>query len=102
MSINREAGERIVHAYTQAVGPMNYFVAQEIESAIRQGLTVANILEAIQITSFAPRPSAAYLRAVLPELDPRRGQPSPATATIQLVAKSRLEIRAKGIPERRF
>ena len=65
VSINREAGERIVHAYTQAVGPMNYFVAQEIESAIRQGLTVANVLEAIQITSFAPRPSAAYLRAVL-------------------------------------
>lgn len=65
MSINREAGERIVQAFTQAVGPMNYFVAQEIESAIRQGLTVANVLEAIQITSFAPRPSAAYLRAVL-------------------------------------
>ena len=65
MSINREAGERIVQAYTQAVGPMNYYVAQEIESAIRQGLTVANVLEAIQITSFAPRPSAAYLRAVL-------------------------------------
>lgn len=65
VSINREAGERIVQAFTQAVGPMNYFVAQEIESAIRQGLTVANVLEAIQITSFAPRPSAAYLRAVL-------------------------------------
>ena len=65
VSINREAGERIVQAYTQAVGPMNYYVAQEIESAIRQGLTVANVLEAIQITSFAPRPSAAYLRAVL-------------------------------------
>ena len=26
---------------------------------------MANVLEAIQITSFAPRPSAAYLRAVL-------------------------------------
>lgn len=65
VSINREAGERIVQAFTQAVGPMNYYVAQEIESAIRQGLTVANVLEAIQITSFAPRPSAAYLRAVL-------------------------------------
>lgn len=65
VSINREAGERIVQAFTQAVGPMNYYLAQEIESAIRQGLTVANVLEAIQITSFAPRPSAAYLRAVL-------------------------------------
>ena len=65
MSINREAGERIVQAFTQAVGPMNYFIAQEIEKAIQQGLTVANVLEAIQITSFAPRPSAAYLRAVL-------------------------------------
>ena len=65
VSINREAGERIVQAYTQAVGPMNYFVAQEIEKAVQQGLTVANVLEAIQITSFAPRPSAAYLRAVL-------------------------------------
>ena len=65
VSINREAGERIVQAFTQAIGPMNYFVAQEIESAIQQGLTVANVLEAIQITSFAPRPSAAYLRAVL-------------------------------------
>lgn len=65
VSINREAGQRIVQAFTQAVGPMNYYVAQEIESAIRQGLTVANVLEAIQITSFAPRPSAAYLRAVL-------------------------------------
>ena len=65
VSINREAGERIVQAFTQAVGPMNYFIAQEIEKAIQQGLTVANVLEAIQITSFAPRPSAAYLRAVL-------------------------------------
>lgn len=65
VSINREAGERIVQAFTQAVGPMNYFVAQEIEKAVQQGLTVANVLEAIQITSFAPRPSAAYLRAVL-------------------------------------
>lgn len=63
--ISAEDGERIAHAYLGAIGPLNAFTARMIEDAIKQGLTVDNILAAIEHTAFAPRPSAAYLRAIL-------------------------------------
>lgn len=63
--ISAEDGERIAHAYLGAIGPLNAFTARMIEDAIKQGLTVDNILAAIEQTAFAPRPSAAYLRAIL-------------------------------------
>lgn len=63
--ISAEDGERIAHAYLGAIGPLNAFTARMIEDAIKQGLTVDNILAAIEQTAFAPRPSPAYLRAIL-------------------------------------
>ena len=63
--ISADDGERIAHAYQGAIGPLNIFTAHMIEDAIKQGLTVDNILAAIEKTAFAPQPSPAYLRAIL-------------------------------------
>lgn len=63
--ITAEDAERICAAYTNAIGSLNGTVAAMIESAVKHGLTVDNILSAINETAFAPRPSAAYLRAIL-------------------------------------
>ena len=63
--ITAEDAERICAAYTNAIGSLNGTVAAMIESAVKHGLSVENILSAINETAFAPRPSAAYLRAIL-------------------------------------
>lgn len=63
--ISAEDADRIVDAYAASIGVMNGTVAAMIESAVKHGLTVDNILAAINETAFAPRPSAAYLRAIL-------------------------------------
>ena len=63
--ISPEDGERIAQSYHRNIGNLTGAVASFITQAVASGLTVANILEAIEITGFAPRPSAAYLRAIL-------------------------------------
>lgn len=63
--ITAEDGERICSAYTENIGPLTASVAHMIESFVSQGLTVDNIILAIEETGFAPRPSAYYLRAIL-------------------------------------
>lgn len=63
--ISAEDGERIVKAYSGCIGPLNMAVANMIEHAIKSGLSVDDVLCAIEETAFAPRPSAAYLRAIL-------------------------------------
>ena len=56
---------RICKAYSDGIGQINGIVAHMIESFLQQGLTVDDIIMAIEETAFAPRPSAAYLRAIL-------------------------------------
>lgn len=63
--ITADDAERICKAYNSAIGVLNGTVAAMIESAVKGGLTVDNIIQAINETAFAPRPSAAYLRAIL-------------------------------------
>lgn len=58
-------GEKIVHAYNECIGIITGSVAHMIENALTQGLTVDDVVLAINETGFAPRPSAAYLRAIL-------------------------------------
>jgi hypothetical protein len=66
VSISPEDGERIVTAYTANIAPqLTAAVAAMIEEHIARGLTVDDVLDAINRTGFAPRPSPAYLRAVL-------------------------------------
>lgn len=63
--VSPEDTERICEAYTENIGNLNAAIIGMIASAIEKGLTVENILMAIEETAFAPRPSAAYLRAIL-------------------------------------
>ena len=63
--VSPEDSERIFKAYTENIGILNAAIIQMIAKAIADGLTVENILMAIEETAFAPRPSAAYLRAIL-------------------------------------
>lgn len=79
VSINPEDGNRIIQAYTENIGPsINAPVARLIEEFIASGHTVDHVIDAIERTGFAPRPSPAYLRAVLRNYDqPRQQQPSP-------------------------
>lgn len=63
--VSPEDSERIFRAYTENIGNLNAAIIQMIAKAIENGLTVENILMAIEETAFAPRPSAAYLRAIL-------------------------------------
>lgn len=57
--------EQIRQMYVDAIGPLNAIKARDIERAMTDGLTVTAILDAIEQTAYAPRPSHAYLRAVL-------------------------------------
>ena len=57
--------ERIRDAYTDNIGPMTGAVARMIETAIDHGLTVKEVIEAIEETGFAPRPSPWYLKKIL-------------------------------------
>ena len=66
VSISPEDGERIVRAYMDNIGyGINPPVARMIEEFISNGHTVNDVIDAIERTGFAPRPSPAYLRAVL-------------------------------------
>lgn len=61
-----EEGERILEAYTDNVSDtMTQAVARMIEGAYQAGLTVDEIVMAIEETGFAPRPSPRYLKAIL-------------------------------------
>lgn len=63
--VSAEDGERIFTAYTENVGMMTEAVSKLILTAIHDGLTVDNIIMAIEETGLAPRPTAYYLRAIL-------------------------------------
>ena len=63
-----EAGERIRDAYIDNVSDrMTGAAAKIIEDAYTAGMTVEQIIMAIEDTGLAPRPSPAYLRAILQE-----------------------------------
>jgi len=65
--LTRDDGETILAAYLDNINPdgMTGAVAAEIEKAYAAGLSVEDIVLAIEETGFAPRPSPAYLRAIL-------------------------------------
>lgn len=61
-----EAGERIRDAYIDNVcDRMTAAAAHMIEEAFQAGMTVEDIILAIEDTGLAPRPSPAYLKAIL-------------------------------------
>lgn len=63
-----EAGERIREAYIDNVSDrMTGAAAKIIEEAYQAGMTIEQIIMAIEDTGLAPRPSPAYLRAILVE-----------------------------------
>lgn len=75
VSITAEDGKRIIEAYGMNIAPqISPAVARMIEAFIAAGHTVDHVIDAIERTGFAPRPSPQYLRAVLRNYD----QPRPA------------------------
>ena len=64
-ALSHTDAEKICRAYNDCIGALNGAVAAMIEHFIQKGLTVNDIICAIEETAFAPRPSAAYLRAIL-------------------------------------
>lgn len=64
-AIGPEALEGIRRAYEGVIGPLTEYTAREIEGALSAGMAPDVIEAAIRITAAAPRPSFAYLRAVL-------------------------------------
>ncbi len=74
--ITPEDGKRIIEAYGMNIAPqISPAVARMIEDFIAAGHTVDHVIDAIERTGFAPRPSPQYLRAVLRNYD----QPRPET-----------------------
>lgn len=66
VSLTAEDGERIKEAYLDNISDrMTGAVANMITNAINKGLTVNEIIMAIEETGFAPQPSPAYLRRIL-------------------------------------
>lgn len=64
--LSPEDGERIKHAYWDNVSEtMTGAVANMITNAYNKGMTVDEIVMAIEETGFAPHPSPAYLRKIL-------------------------------------
>ena len=64
--ITAEDGERIRESYEDNLGiRMTLVVARMIEQAVKDGLTVDEVILAIEETGFAPSPSPYYLRAIL-------------------------------------
>lgn len=57
--------EKIRKCYIDVLGPLNYFKAKVLEEAIQYGLQTSAILDALEQTAIAPRPSHAYLSAIL-------------------------------------
>ena len=83
--LSPEDGERMREAYEDNIGrPMTLAVASMIEKALAHGLTVDEIIMAIEETGFARDPSPWYLRAILEHW----------AATGVTVSKARHEIRA--------
>lgn len=57
--------EAIRTGYVDVLGPLNAYKARDIEVAINCGLEASAILDAIEQTARAARPSHAYLVAIL-------------------------------------
>lgn len=57
--------EEIRQGYVDAIGPINATKARDIETAMEAGVQASAILDAIEQTGLAPRPSHYYLRAIL-------------------------------------
>lgn len=57
--------ERIRRAYVGVIGRLTEYTAREIEEALKAGMAPEVVVAAIEATAKAPRPSFAYLRAVL-------------------------------------
>lgn len=57
--------EAIRTGYVDVLGQLNAYKAQDIERAIAFGLDASAILDALEQTALAPRPSHAYFRAIL-------------------------------------
>ena len=55
----------IAEHYDKILGPLNAYKARDIIRAAQNGLEVSAIIDAIDQTAMAPRPSHYYLRAVL-------------------------------------
>lgn len=70
--VSSENAEKIVSAYVECMGVgITAPVARMLESFL-QSHSVDQLLDAIERTAFAPRPSPAYLRAVLRNYDTSR------------------------------
>ena len=66
MFISPEDGERLREAYEENLNmPITGAVAQMIENAVSHGLTVDEVIMAMEETAFAPKPTPWYLRAIL-------------------------------------
>lgn len=57
--------EAIRQEYVDEIGALNAIKARDIEAAIEAGVQASAILDAIEQTALAPRPSHYYLRAIL-------------------------------------
>lgn len=87
----------IMEAYEQFIGPMNGAIQRIIGIALGAGMQAAVVLEAINTTAWAPRPSARYLAAIL-----RRYQ-AQGISTIEDVMRDndRFEQRVNSLKRRR-
>lgn len=57
--------EAIRTGYVDALGPINAYKARDVEWAIENGLEASAILDALEQTSMAARPTHYYFRAIL-------------------------------------
>ena len=57
--------EMIRQTYTRLLGVLNAYKAQDIERAINRYVQTSAIIDALEQTALAPRPSHAYFRAIL-------------------------------------
>lgn len=57
--------ERVASAYVEILGPLNAVKAKILEQAMSKGMDAGAIIDAIEQTALAPRPSHNYLSAVL-------------------------------------
>ena len=57
--------EQIRQTYVDVLGALNCVKAHDIEEAVNLGLSASAVLDAIEQTALAPRPTHYYLRAVL-------------------------------------
>ena len=57
--------EQIRTLYEDVIGRLNVVKAQDIEEALKAGVKAEAVLDALEQTALAPRPSHYYLRAIL-------------------------------------